>query len=148
MVDEMTSDLGLFIAQSLTDPNMGASPSGQRRDVTWKDEFDAAGLMVDLADDSSVGRQRINQMLRPDPDTLRPRLFIHPRCKKTIYQFERHVWQEFSKHVDRDQKQEVKDKYTDAPALLKYLANSDPSFRFLKSGPHVITRPGVRRGAY
>ena len=146
-VNEIEAAMGLYVPQRLTDPNMALSPTGPKR-VNWIDEFAAAGLLLDLADDSSVGRQRINQMFKPDADTEQPRLFIHPRCKTTIYQLQRYSWADFSKRVDRDQKQEPKDKHSDMPTLLKYLANSDPSFRFLKSGPQIIQRPGSRRGAY
>jgi hypothetical protein len=150
--DEIESDMGLFVAQKLTDPNMGASPAGSSRTdgrpVTWQEEFAKAGLRLDLADDSSVGRARINTMLKPDPDTLVPRLVIHPRCKDTIYQMSRYVWDNFSNKVDKDQKQTPKDRYSDFPTLLKYLANAEPNFRFLKTGPSTLTRPGHRRGAY
>lgn len=147
-VETMETDLGLYVAQRLMDPNMGASPSGQKRDVTWQDEFAAAGLSCDLAIDSEVGRSRVNHMLKPDPDTQRPRLAIHNRCKDTIYQLQRYSWDDFSKRVDKDQKQLAKAKHDDYPTLLKYLANSEPNFRFLKSGPPVLSRPGKRVGAY
>ena len=146
--DQTERELQIFVAQRWMDPNMGASPSGQRREVTWRDEFDAAGLRCDLADDSSVGRTRINTMLKVDPATQRPRLTIHPRCRDTIYQLQRFVWDDFSTKVDKDQKQTPKPKYDDYPAMLRYLANSEPNFRFLKQGAQVWKRPGKRKGAY
>ena len=147
-VNRIETDMGLFVAQRIMDPNMGASPSGQKRDVTWQDEFAAAGLSCDLGVDSEVGRARVNTMLKPDRDTHQPRLIIHSRCKNTIYQLQRYSWDDFSKRVDKDQKQQAKAKHDDYPTLLKYLANSEPNFRFLKSGPAVFARPGTRRGAY
>jgi len=147
-VERVESELGLAIALRLMDPNMGASPSGARREVSWADEFGAASLACDLAIDSEVGRARVNSMLKPDPDTERPRLSIHPRCRDLIYQLQRYSWDDFSKRVDKDQKQLAKAKHDDFPTLLKYLANSEPNFRFLKSGPPIISRPGTRRGAY
>ena len=140
-------DLGLNTCQRLMDPNMGASPSGQKREISWRDEFSAAGLYCDLADDSSVGRARVNTMLRPDKDTLQPRLIIHARCKDTVYQMMRYSWDNFSTRVDKDEKQTPKAKYDDRPTMLKYLANSEPSFRFLKNGPTVFRRQGKRVGA-
>jgi hypothetical protein len=110
-------EMGLFVAQRYMDPNMGASPSGQRREVTWQDEFAAAKLAVRLADDIDVGRSRLNTMMRPDPQTLRPRIEIHPRCKDTVYQLNRYVWADFSKNVDRDLKQTPKDTHDDFPDL-------------------------------
>jgi hypothetical protein len=150
--EELEQNLGLHIAQRLTDPNMGLSPASSHRPggrpLTWVDEFCAAGLVLDLADDSAVGRARVNQMLKPDADTQCPRMIVHQRCKTTIYQLQRYSWADYSKRIDRDPKQEPKDKHSDFPSLLKYLANSDPSFRFLKNGPAVMKRTGSRKGAY
>jgi hypothetical protein len=138
-------EMGLFVAQRYMDPNMGASPSGQRREVTWQDEFAAAKLPCDLADDIDVGRSRLNTMMRPDPQTLRPRIAIHPRCKDTVYQVNRYVWADFSKNVDRDLKQTPKDTHDDFPTLLKYLANSEPRYALLRQGAPIIRRTGTRR---
>lgn len=137
--------LGLNVMRRLIDPNMGASPSGQKRDVTWQDEFTAAGLHCDLASDTDVGRSRVNQMLKPDNMTLQPRIRFHPRCKDAIYQMNRYVWAEFSKNVDRDIKQAPKDTNDDYPTLLKYLANSDPVFSFLRQGAPVLRKFKGRR---
>jgi hypothetical protein len=146
--NEMEQRHSLFVARRIMDPNMGASPSGQRREISWQDEFSAAGLACELGDDSGVGRSRVNTFLKPDPHTLRPRLVIHPRCKDAIYQTQRFVWDEFSKNVDRDQKQKPKEKYDDYPALLRYLANSEPSFQLLRDGGRVLKRPGKRKASY
>jgi hypothetical protein len=140
LVQRMESEFGIHTARRLMDPNMGRSPSGQRREISWQDEFSAAGLNCDLADDSGVGRSRVNNMLKPDPQTMRPRISIHPRCKDTIYQMNRFSWSDYSKNVDRDQKQEPSDKYSDYPAMLRYLANSDPVFSFLKMGAPILHR--------
>ena len=147
-VSQIEKDMGLTVARRIMDPNMGASPSGQRREVTWQDEFASAQLSCELGDDVDVGRSRINTMLRPDPDTLRPRLHVHARCKDTAYQLNRYSWANYNKNLDRDLKQTPKDKHDDFPTLLKYLANSEPNFRFLKGGAPVIHRPGKRQGAY
>jgi hypothetical protein len=147
-VERMEKEFGFVVTTRLMDPNMGASPSGQRREVSWQDEFGSAGLFCELASDVDVGRSRINQLLKPDQNTLRPRIKIHPRCKNTIYMMNRYSWAEFSKNIDRDQKQTPKDRNDDYPTLLKYLANSDPVFRFLKQGAPVLQRPGRRMGAY
>jgi hypothetical protein len=146
-VRQHEKEYGFVVAQRLVDPNMGASPSGQRREVSWQDEFGHAQLWCELAHDAEVGRARVNQLLKPDPKTLRPRIKIHPRCKDTIYMLNRYSWSDYSKHTDRGQKQEPKDKHDDYPALLKYLANSDPAFNFLRGGAQIVTR-GKRTGSY
>lgn len=147
-VEKIERELGLTVVQRLMDPNMGQSPSGQKREITWQHEFGLAGLNCDLADDSSVGRARINTMLKVDPDTLQPRLVVHPRCRDTVYQMTRYVWDNFSTKVDKDVKETAKAKYDDRPTMLKYLANSEPNFRFLKNGAPVFRRQAKRRGAY
>ena len=141
--DAMTLDVRL----RLMDPNMGRSPTS-RREITWQDEFDRAGITCDLADDSDVGRKRINQYLKPDPHTLRPRLTFHSRCQTAISQFKRHVWDDYKRSADKDLKQQPKDKYSDYPTLFKYLLNWQPDFRMLYSGAPVLSRPGKRKGAY
>ena len=148
-VEEMERMLGLQVVARLVDPNMGASPAAasRKREVTWQQEFADADLPLDLADDSSVGRARINTMLQPDPDTLAPRLIIHSRCADTIYQFNRYSWDEYKKSIDRDQKQQPKDTYSDYPTCLKYLANMDPVFNFLKESAPIVGR-GKRTGSY
>ncbi len=147
-VSEVEESMKLDVKLRLIDPNMGQSPAGARRGITWKDEFDAAGLLCDLADDSGVGRQRINQFLKPDPGTRRPRLTIDPRCKNSIMNFKRYVWDDFRRTQERDIKQTPKSKYDDYCVMVKYLLNYLPTFRSLYGGPIVLTRPGTRRGAY
>ena len=147
-VERVESDMGLFIAGRYIDPNMGRSPAGQKRGITWQDEFNSAGLICDLADDSGVGRARVNTMLKPDEHSMRPRLIVHPRCKDTIYQVQRFSWDNYSHNIDKDQKQTPKAKYDDFPALWRYLANTEPTFRFLRDGAPVMHRPGKRRGSY
>ena len=144
---EYEQSLGLQVGLRVMDPNMGATPTA-RRDVTWQDEFSAVGLFCTLGDDSAVGRQRINQMLKPDEHTLRPRLIFHPRAQNSIYQMERYVWSDYRNSAERDQKQIPRDKYDDYPTLLKYLANAQPTFRLLRYGGEVIRATGQRRKGY
>ena len=141
-------ELKLQVARRIIDPNMGASPSGQKREVTWQDEFASAGLPCELGSDTDVGRSRINHMLKPDKDTMRARLHFHASCKDTIYAMSRYVWSDFSKNVDRGMKQVPKDKFDDQPTMLKYFANTEPTFAFLRHGAPVLHRSGKRKGAY
>ncbi len=144
---EIEEAMGLDVRLRLMDPNMGASPSGARREITWQDEFHAADLMMDLADRSEVGRSRINQLLQPDPHTRRPRIVFHQRCKMAAVQFKRFAWDEHRRNLGKDPKQKPKEKYDDWPAMMRYLANYEPSFRTLYAGAPVLRRAG-RRGAY
>lgn len=141
-VDEVEGSLGLRVGLRLMDPNMGGSRwSGAHDGISWQDEFEQAGLRCDLADDSGVGRKRINTLLKPDDRTRRPRIQIHQqRCPVTIQQMQRYVWDDFRASLEKDQKQVPKTKNDDFPTLLKYLANADPTFRFLQVGPQVVRR--------
>ena len=148
MCDDMEESEGLFVPQRLMDPNMGASPASADRETTWQDAFNDAGVSCDLADDAAVGRKTLNQYLRPDHSTLRPRIHIHDSCSNTISQLRRYVWGEWKHAHDKDQKQVPKDKHDDYPTLLKYLMNYNPTFNFLKQGAPILRRPGTRKGAY
>ena len=143
-VREIEGDLGLYVAQRLIDPNMGRSPASTKRGVTWQDEISGAGLYCDLADDSDVGRARLNEYMRPDPATYKPRFHVRTTCKNTIHQIKRYVWADHKRSLEKSQKQQPKDKYDDYPTLLKYLMNSDPTFGFLREGPRVIHTRGSR----
>lgn len=142
-VTRVEEQYGLFIAARLIDPNMGRTPCGKRRDITWQDEFEQAGLICELADDSGVGRARINERLKPDKDTYAPRLHIHPRCATTIYHMKRYVWDEYRLTAEKAVKQVPKPKYDDYPTLLKYCVNYSPEFRLLTPGGTGIIKTRV-----
>jgi len=147
-VSRTEEDFGLYVALRLVDPNMGRSPASTKRDITWQDEFDHAGLLCELADDSGVGRRRVNEFLKPDPYTARPRLLVHPRCQMTIHQMKRYRWEDYKTSLEKDIKQVPRAKDDDYPTLLKYLVNYQPTFQMLKAGAPILTRPGTRKGAY
>lgn len=145
MCDRVERDLGLHITRRLIDPNMGASPaSAHHRDVNWRDEFDMVGINCDLADDGEAGRARVNEYLKPDKDTMAPRISIRETCKNTIRQFKRYQWDDYSKRSDRDLKQKPKERHDDYPTLWKYLLNSEPTFRMLRQGAPIIRRMAGR----
>lgn len=132
-VDELEREHGWKHIHRIMDPNMGRSPSSTDRTTTWQDAFEAAGLTFDLADDGEAGRQALNDYLKPDPFTQMPRFMVHERCTKTIQQMKRYSWDDFKKSLEKDIKQRPKQKHDDFPTLLKYVMNSNPSFRNLKA---------------
>jgi len=138
--DNVEAELGLNVVKRLIDPSMGMQPSGQKRGVTWRDEFDSAGLYCDLADNSSVGRQRVNELLKPEETRNQPRIHVHHTCDLTIHQFKRYVWDDFRQKLEKGIKQKPKEKYDDFPTMWKYLVNDDPNFRQLSGGSPVIHR--------
>lgn len=139
---------GLYVPLRIMDPNMGLSPSSTKRGVNWQLSFREAGIDCELADDSGVGRKTINEYLKPDECTLRPRLTIHSRCHNTIYQMKRYVWDDYKISQERDQKQKAKEKDNDYPTLIKYLVNWRPAFTDLTSAAQIIRPSGKRKGAY
>ena len=147
-VEEIEESLGLNVQLRLIDPNMGRSPASSRRNVTWQDEFDTAGLRCDLADDSDVGRGRLNEYLKPDERTYRPRIHFGPECTRSIHQIKRYTWDEHRKKAEKDLKQKAREKYDDYPTMLKYLLNFEPTFNYLHGDTQIIRRAGTRRGAY
>lgn len=137
-VNHIEESYGMRIADRLIDPNMGRAPASAIRGVTWQDEFGNAGLHCALADDSDVGRGRVNEYLKPDDRTLRPRLRVSSRCSRTIFQMKRYVWDNYRRQEEKDLKQVPKPKNDDFPTLLKYLMNTDPNFVLLNRGAPVI----------
>ena len=144
-VERLEETYRLGVVHRLMDPNMGASPSGVDREVSWQDEFANVGLYFDLADDSDVGRARVNTYLRPDRARNGPRLHFHKRCSEAITQMKRYTWDEHKKGLDKEQKQKPRQKYDDFPTMLKYLLNSDPSFASLRGMGQVIHATGRPR---
>ena len=128
-VKEVESSLKHYQIYRLMDPNMGASPSGATRDLTWQREFENVGLRFDLADDSDVGRARVNDAIKPDKTFMRPRLLISPDCPTTIYQMKRYVWDDHKNPDGKDVRQRPKQVNDDFPTLLKYLFNYMPTYR-------------------
>jgi len=122
----------------IMDPNMGASPSGAKRQVTWQDEFDNVGLHFDLGDDSSVGRARLNDFIKPDRAFRRPRFRMDPSCDDAILQMTRYVWADHKNAENKDISQEPLKKDDDFPTLFKYLMNYMPSG--MQQAPSVYRR--------
>jgi hypothetical protein len=89
-----------------------------------------------------------NDYLKPDAATRLPRYRVDPRCARTIYQLKRYAWDDFKRTVEKDQKQKAKQRHDDFPTCLKYLVNSQPSFRMLKNMGTPIQRGGQRRNGY
>jgi hypothetical protein len=138
-VQEIESECGWHSIRRIIDPNMARSPSGSTRDLTWQDEFARVGIDCDLAIDSDPGRARINDYLKPDGRTKRPRIIFDPGCDNAITQMKRYVWDDY-RSMTRDIKQVPKAKYDDYPTMLKYVMNSDPNFRDLRDLGRVYHR--------
>ena len=143
-VQQVEADYRWRSVRRLIDPNMGRSPSDTHRELTWQDAFERVGLVCDLADDSDVGRTMFNDYLKPDERLRTPRYVVDPRCTTTIHQLKRYLWDSYRQSADRDLKQVPKDRHSDMPTLLKYILNSGPTFRELRSLGQVYHHQGQR----
>jgi len=132
----------------LMDPNIATEGNDLlERGWTHRMAYDRAGLRCDLANDSiPLGIQHVNELLRPDPFTRRPRFEVVRTCPKFIYGLSHWSWDEY-KSGDREAKEKVRDRHKDFPDLLRYLANGNLSYRGLKRGAATI-RVGTLRGGY
>lgn len=135
------------VVRYLGDPRMLGSPT-TNREKDWEHEFQDAGIPVVKADPSDIGRESVNTYLKPDIYLRRPRMHFHPRCVTAISQFRRFAWDEFKGTMERAQKQTVRDKNDDYPAIARYVMNDNPSFETLMNVWKPLKRPGTRRGAY
>lgn len=147
-VEELEREHGWKTIRRIMDPNMGRSPSSTNRETTWQDAFADVGLTFDLADDGKAGRQIINDFLKPDASTEKPRIQIDERCMKSIQQWKRYSWDDFKRTLEKDQKQKAKQKFDDCPTLMKYVVNSNPTFRDLKSLGHKVAYATDRTNGY
>jgi len=139
LCDEFESEFHLDVRRRLMDPRMGGQPAGASRERTWLEEFARAGIACEPADSSDVGRGEVDEYLKPDWDTRRPRIHIHPRCENTILQMKRFMWDDWKTGEDKAQKQTPKMKYDDYPACWRYVMNSAPSFEALLYGYRTIS---------
>lgn len=126
-VREIEERLQFKYITRIMDPNMGSQPSGAVREITWQMEFDRVGLHFDLGDDSSVGRSRLNDFIKPDRSFRRTRFRVDPSCADAIFQMCRYVWADHKNAENKDISQEPMKKNDDFPTLFKYLFNYMPS---------------------
>ena len=148
-VTRLENDLLLYPVKRLMDPNIGEQPaSAEKRGVTWRKEFSNAGLRCDPAIESFItGKTRINDALKPDQRTKRPRMFMHPRCARSIYQFKRLTWDEWVRHPeDRNPKEKPRAKHGDFPALWRYFMNGNFSYDNMKYEGQILDTRGHGRG--
>lgn len=84
----------------------------------------------------TVGRERILGAFRPNPLTRVPKLRIHEDCAKTRYSVTHFTWDMGARQENRDVKDKPSKKHSDFPALLRYLANDDPTWYGIQAVRH------------
>lgn len=144
--DAIEREFGMHVRRYIGDPRALAAPHGMDKNITWLDKFHAAGLYVEQANsDMDTGIMTVNQMLKPDEYTQRPKLLIHPRCRGARLQMSRFMWDDWKAGSDKDQKQQTKKKYDDYPAMVRYFANGDFTFHNLMHGMSPVLAINMRR---
>lgn len=131
----------------LIDPNAAESRNDKvEQGWTLRREFDKVGLRCTLANDNfTVGKDRFNEALWPDPYTERPRWQTFASNAKTIFALSRFTWDEWARHEEfKDPKQIPRDKHKDFPDTCRYLAMYNPTFRMLHGGYEVLKVRGGR----
>ena len=151
MVFAYERDNGINIVARLIDPNMAESPahSAGRRHITVRDEFDAVGIRCALADDEfSVGMKRVRSLLEPDEKTQKPRIHLFSTCQRSIRQFNRYAWSEWTSRSseERDSKDKPRNKEDDYPTLWRYFCINNYTFSGLRMGREPIR--AARRRSY
>ena len=134
-------------ARRLMDPNIATESNDKlRRGWTLRQAYDDVGLRCDLAiDELAPGIERVQELLRPDRHTRRPRFQVLSTCPQFIHSMQRWAWDEWTRHSDRDPKESPRDKWKDFPDLIRYLANARVTFTGLRLGAQPI-RPIRRYG--
>ena len=149
---DIENEFKLNVYKRTMDAKMGGqSFAGGRRHQTVRDEFDAVGLRCDKSDnDFIVGKMRLRELLKPNPRTRAPSLFVFNTCKLVDYQMTHFTWDNWTRYSSdrRDPKPQPMDKNSDFPACLRYLANDEPTYNGLQYGGGVMRSHYKRTGSY
>lgn len=119
----------------LMDPNFGPKKQGNTgRTVAQDFEYEADKAHYPMKfmfgnDNKAKGRKAVAELMYYDEKenvsiVNRPNLYVAKDMHECIYQVEHYIWDEY-KHGERDPKEKPKDKSTDFPDLLHYLALFD-----------------------
>ena len=135
-VTEMEDRRHWYPARRLMDPNIATESNDKlRRGWTLRQAYDEVGLRCDLAvDELNPGIERVQDLLRPDRATRRPRFQVFNTCPQFIHSMQRWSWDEWTRQSDRDPKESPRDKWKDFPDLIRYLANARVTYNGLRRG--------------
>jgi phage terminase large subunit-like protein len=142
-VEDMETRLGLYTRKRLMDPNIATETNDKLgRDWTIRKAYDDVGLRCDLANDEiNTGIQNVQELLKPDQRTRRPRFRAFRTCDKFIYGMSHWSWEEWTRSGDKEPKEKVRDKAKDFPDLVRYLANDRPSYSKYMMGARIVHAP-------
>jgi hypothetical protein len=149
-IDDVESRLGLYTRRRLMDPNIATETNDKMgRGWTMQRAYDDAGLRCSLANDEiNTGIANVNDLLKPDPKTRRPRLRVFRTCQRFVYGMTHWAWDEWTRQGDKEPKEKVRDKAKDFPDLVRYLANDHPAYRKYMTGAQIVHGAPTRMSAY
>ena len=132
--------------KGLMDPNIATESNDKlQRGWTMQKEYDKAGLRCDLANDEmNVGIDNVEDLLRPDRRTRRPRLQIFAHCQHGRNALKKWAWDEWTRQGDKEPKEKTRDKWKDHVDLLRYLANDRPGYAGYTRGMMFRHRSSMR----
>jgi len=143
VIDDVESRHRLLVRKRLMDPNIATETNDKLgRGWTIRKAYDDVGLRCDLAaDDINVGIQNVQELLKPDRRTRRPRLRVFSTCQRFIYGMTHWAWDEHVRAGDKEPKEKVRDKAKDFPDLIRYLANDRPDYAKYARGAAIVRGP-------
>jgi hypothetical protein len=95
--------------------------------------FEEVGFFFEEANTNFiVARDRVSAALEPQPHWAGPRLRIAARCERTLYQMTHFIWETARREDTVPRKEVPSRKHSDFPALLRYLAMDDPTYREIR----------------
>lgn len=134
----------IYPVKRLMDANI-ATETNDKLDRGWtmRRAYDEQDIRCDLSnDDMNVGIQTVNDALKPDRATRRPRLSIFNTCPRTIYSMGRWLWDEHKSGNDRELKEKPRDRHKDLCDVVRYALMERPTFDGYVRGGGVYKHDG------
>ena len=143
VIDDVEERHRFLVRKRLMDPNIATETNDKLgRGWTIRKAYDEAGIRCDLANDEiNAGIQNVNELLKPDRATRRPRLRVFSTCQRFIKGMRTWSWDEWTRTGDKEPKEKVRDKAKDFPDLIRYLANDRPNYSKYAIGAQIVRGP-------
>jgi len=143
VIDDIESRYRFLVRKRLMDPNIATETNDKLgRGWTIRRAYDDVGLRCDLANDEiNAGIQNVNELLKPDRNTRRPRFRAFNTCQRFIKGMRTWSWDEHVRTGDKEPKEKVRDKAKDFPDLIRYLALDSPTYRRYTVGGGYVRGP-------
>ena len=143
VIDDVERSHRLLVRKRLMDPNIATETNDKMgRGWTIRKAYDDVGIRCDMANDEiNAGIQNVQELLKPDRATRRPRFRAFNTCQKFIYGMRHWSWDEHVRANDKEPKEKVRDKAKDFPDLIRYLANDRPSYSKYALGAQIVRGP-------